>query len=400
MGKSIHFFGHSVFGQLTSLIDRNLIDHSIKLSGSDRFCKGFHTKDHLISMLFCCLSQSNSLREVVAGCLGLMGKAEQIGLSHLPKRSTLSDANAKRTPKVFELIYHKLLCQHRQFISDSRVKLQTDNPLFIIDSTSISLFKEILKSVGRKPISGQSKGGIKAHVLMDAQLGVPDLVWYTSAAATDVGILDKIPYKKGAIYVFDKGYNDYNRWLGIESAGSYFVTRLKENATYTTVEELEIADDIHSGVLKDELIALPIRKNGKPVESVKFRRIAFWDDEQKRVFSFVTNLKDFRADQIANLYKQRWQIETLFKSLKQNFPLKYFLGDNENAIIIQIWCALIANLLLVVLGNKIKRPWAFSNLVSFVRVHLFNLINIVSFLNEPEKDWQKDFFSQLSLFQT
>lgn len=306
-------------------------------------------------MLFCCLSHCNSLREVVAGCLGLLGKAEQIGLKHLPRKSTLSDANALRTPKVFEKIYHGILGQYRHFVSDSRLEAQLDHEVYIIDSTSISLFKDILKSVGRRPLSGKSKGGIKAHMLISASDCLPELVWYTSAAAHDVPLLDKVPYKKEAIYVFDKGYNDYERWEKITKAESYFVTRLRDSYTYQVQKELDIEDDLNPGVIKDEIIELPVRSNGKIVRTIPFRRVAFWDARENRLFVFVTNMFEVKPDQIANLYKQRWQIETLFRTLKQNFPLKYFLGNNENAIIIQIWTALIANLLLRIISNKIKK---------------------------------------------
>lgn len=400
MSKSIHFFSQTVFGQLISLIDRTVIESSVIESQSDRFCKGFTTKDHLISMLFSSLSQCNSLREVVAGCLGLLGKKEQIGLKHLPRKSTLSDANAQRTPKVFELIYQKLLKKYRQFITDSRLKKLLEKELFIVDSTSISLFKNILKSVGRRPVSGKCKGGIKAHVMINASEMLPELVWFTSAAANDVPMLDKIIYRKDAVYVFDRGYIDYLRWEKITLSGSYFVTRLKENATYQSLEELEIAEHIHPGILKDELIALPVRANGKIQRTIQFRRVAFWDQKENRLFIFVTNMLEVSADQIADIYKQRWQIETLFRSLKQNFPLKYFLGDNENAMVIQIWTALIANLLLRVISEKLTRNWAYSNLVSFTRVHLFNYINLISFLNNPEKDWEIEVQNQFSLFPT
>ena len=351
-------------------------------------------------MLFSSLSQCNSLREVVAGCLGLLGKKEQIGLKHLPRKSTLSDANALRTPKVFEMIYHGLLKQYRQFITDSRLKKLLEKELFIVDSTSISLFKDILKSVGKRPVSGKSKGGIKAHVMINASEMLPELVWFTSAAASDVPILDKIPYQKDAVYVFDRGYIDYLRWEKITLAGSYFVTRLKENATYQSLEELDIAEDVHDGILKDELIDLPVRVNGKIQRTIKFRRVAFWDQKENRLLVFVTNMLEVRPDQIADIYKQRWQIETLFRSLKQNFPLKYFLGDNENAMIIQIWTAIIANLLLRVISEKLTRTWAYSNLVSFTRIHLFNFINLISFLNNPEKDWEVEMQNQFSLFPT
>jgi hypothetical protein len=388
MSKSIHFFSQTVFGQLISLIDRKLIESCVSQTQSDRYCKGFTTKDHLISMLFSSLSQCSSLREVVAGCLGLLGKKEQIGLKHLPRKSTLSDANALRTPKVFEKIYLGLLSQYRHFISDSRLKIQLHNELFIIDSTSISLFKNILKSVGKQPVSGKSKGGIKAHMMINASEMLPELVWFTSAAASDVPVLDKVPYKKDAVYVFDKGYIDYLRWEKITQAGSYFVTRLKDNAIYESLQELELTDDVHSAILKDELIGLPVRKNGIVIRRIKFRRVAFWDEKECRLLVFVTNMLEVKPDQIADIYKQRWQIETLFRNLKQNFPLKYFLGDNENAIVIQIWSALIANLLLRIINKKITRTWAYSNLVSFTRIHLFNFINLINFLNDPEKDWE------------
>ncbi len=148
---------------------------------------------------------------------------------------------------------------------------------------------------------------------------------------------------------------------------------------------------IDPGVIKDEIIQLPIRTNGQTIRTIELRRVDYWDDEQKRIIICLTNLMEIEADVIPKLYKQRWQIETLFKQLKQNFPLKYFLGDNENAIKIQVWCVLISNLLLTIIQQQIKsKNWAFSNIVSFTRLHLFNYIHLVSFLENPEKDWEKE----------
>lgn len=132
-----------------------------------------------------------------------------------------------------------------------------------------------------------------------------------------------------------------------------------------------------------------MRVKGKIMGETRLRRVAYWDEEHQRLFAFLTNIEEMNPEQIAALYKLRWKIELLFKQLKQCFPLKYFLGDNENAITIQIWCALIANLLLTIIQHKVKkRTWAFSNLVSFVRLHLFNNIHLIRFLDDPEKDWQ------------
>ena len=399
MSKSIHFFGQSVFGQLISLIDRVKVGQAVRSTGADKFCKGFFTWDHLVSMLFCTVGQCTSLREVAGGCLGLKGKTEHLGLRKLPKRSTLSDANRLRTPQVFEKIYYSLLSQYQCFLSDSRFKKQIGKEVFLIDSTTISLFKAILKSAGRKPKTGKEKGGIKVHTLLKADERIPRLLWYSDASSNDINFWSRIDFQKDSIYVFDKGYIDYSRYEQLTKNDVYFVTRLQENATYESVKENDITDNTDSGVIKDEYIELPIRKNGKITRTVQMRRIAYWDQRGNRVFNFLTNLLDIDGGQIALLYKQRWEIETLFKQLKQNFPLKYFLGDNVNSIVIQIWCVLITNLLLTVINCRLKRKWAFSNIISFVRLHLFNYINLVRFLENPEKDWQKELFnSKLYLF--
>jgi len=149
----------------------------------------------------------------------------------------------------------------------------------------------------------------------------------------------------------------------------------------------------------DEIIEIEVKQD-KEISKLKVRKVKFYDRENKREFEFITNLFDLRADFIAALYKIRWQIELLFKQLKQNFPLKYFLGDNENAIKIQIYCVLIVNLLIAVIKKRLKRSWAFSNLVSFCKIHLFNYIQLMKFLENPEKDWiiDKGEAEQLSFF--
>lgn len=161
-----------------------------------------------------------------------------------------------------------------------------------------------------------------------------------------------------------------------------------DNAVYSIEEELYIDECIHSGVLGDQIIEITVDEQGKS-SKLKLRKVTFYDRVLKRKFEFLTNLFEMRADLIAAIYKLRWQIELLFKQLKQNFPLKYFLGDNENAIKIQIYCALIVNLLLTVVQKQLKRSWSFSNLVSFCRIHLFNYLHLTRFLENPEKDWRR-----------
>lgn len=399
MDKTTHFFGHSVFGQLISLIDQLIITSTAKKCNSDRYIKKFKTKDHLISMLFCVFAKCSSLREVSGAMLGLSGKTNHFQLDNIPYRSTLSDANKRRDASVFGIIYNKLLRKYGHLLSDSRIKDVIDKQIEIFDSTVISLFQDILKCVGRKPESGKRKGGIKVHTVINVDQTVPKMVWFTSAATHDHILLEKLKLDSNTIYVFDKGYNDYKAFRRFNKAGTGFVTRIKDNAVYDIIEQQEIEEYIHSGVLNDDIIEITITEDSDE-SKLKLRKIKFYDRVLKRKFEFLTNLIDMRPDMIAAIYKLRWQIELLFKQLKQNFPLKYFIGENENAIKIQIYCALIANLLMTVIQKKLKRKWSFSNLVSFCRIHLFNYIHLLRFLENPDKDWKKTQHNieQLALF--
>ncbi len=388
MDKSTHFYGNSVFGQLISLIDPQIISGSSKALNSDRYVKKFTTKDHLISMLFCAFAKCTSLREVSGAMLGLSGKTKHFQLTHIPKRSTLSDANQKRSSEVFGNIYNKLLVQYGNVFSDSRIKDVINKQIEIFDSTTISLFKDILKCVGRNPADGKKKGGIKVHTVINVDEALPKLVWFTEAAKNDHVLMDKLKMDSNTIYVFDKGYNDYKAFKKFCDNQTGFVTRIKDNAVYQIVQDNEIEEHIHSGVLEDQIIELEVKESSN-ASKLGLRKIRFYDRTLKREFEFLTNLFEMRADLVSAIYKLRWQIELLFKQLKQNFPLKYFLGDNENAIKIQIYCALIANLLMIVIQKQLKRAWAFSNLVSFCKIHLFNYIHLIRFLENPDKDWQK-----------
>ena len=399
MSKSTHFFGQSVFGQLISLIDPTIITKAAIDNKSDYYVKRFKTKDHLISMLFCVFAKCTSLREVSGAMLGLSGKTKHFKLETLPYRSTLADANNRRDADVFASIYQMLLARYGHHFSDSRIRDVIKKQIEIFDSTTISLFQDIMKCVGRKPASGKRKGGIKVHTVMNVDEAVPKMVWFTHASASDHTLLNKLKPDANTIYVFDKGYNDYKAFNRFSKTGTGFVTRIKDNAVYELVEQHHIEENIHSGVLEDVTIELTVKEDGKE-EKLKLRKVTFYDRVLKRKFEFLTNLFEMRADLVAALYKLRWQIELLFKQLKQNFPLKYFIGDNENAIKIQIYCALIANLLMTVVQKQLKRRWSFSNLVSFCKIHLFNYINLLQFLENPEKDWQKheNNNGQLNLF--
>jgi hypothetical protein len=397
MNKSNNFSGQPIIKQLLKLISPSSITRTVSQHNSDRYYKRFKTYDHLVTMLYATLSGVSSLRELSTILLACEGRIGHLNLKYFPKRSTLSDANKNRSAQVFASIYYSLFNTYRMFLSDSSPLSLPVKHLKIVDSTTISLFSDILKGVGRNPINGKKKGGIKMHTMINALEDVPCLIRFSSAATHDHTFLKDLNLEKGSFVVFDKAYNDYLQYLQWTENDIYFVTRQKDNAVYKSVVEFDLSDTTSNAVLKDERIC--VQKKEKTIE---LRRIAYWDSKKEKVYEFISNNFELESAKIADIYKHRWQIETMFKRLKQNFPLKYFLGDNQNAIEIQIWCGLIIQLLMLVIQRKTTRKWACSNMVSMVRFHLMTYIDLFKFLENPNKQWKelttKPPDKQLSLF--
>ena len=402
MSKSTHFNGQPIFNQMLSFLNKSEIRKIAKHNNAERYVKKFDTYSHVVVMLFAIFKNHYSIREIVMSLYSNAHKLVHLGLTYLVKRSTFSEANARRDSVNFEQIYQSVYDEHRLLLADTRLTEKEMKRLYIMDSTTIQLFQEILKGVGRTPLTGKKKGGIKVHTIIKADENVPFLIRFSEAIKHDRNFLDevlKIPI--GSIITFDRGYVDYAKYAEFTQAGIWYVTRLKINADYEAWGEHEIPEDADTGVLKDEKITLKYGKNKKQEHTT--RRIAYWDAQNERLFVFITNNFELSAETVCQIYKRRWQIELLFKQLKQNFPLKYFFGDNENAIKIQIWTALLANLLMTLVKSKVKRKWSFSNMVTFIRDQLMNYINVYSFLEDPEKSWEdiqnkKDVRYQNSLF--
>jgi len=397
MNKSTHFSGHPIIKQLLSLIPDSIISRTVDSFDSDRYYKTCKTREHLISMLYGVLSGVSSLRELSTVMLACEGKLSHLGLANFPKRSTLSDANSNRNSEVFASIYYALLDKYCKVLSDSSSLHLPVKQLKIVDSSTISLFSDILKGAGRNPINGKKKGGIKIHTMINAMEDVPCLVRFSSAATHDHTFLKELDLKKGSFVVFDKAYTDYEQYFEWTQQDIYFVTRQKENASYKSMKEFDPQEATPNNILKDEIIT--VEKNGRKIE---LRRVAYWDEGKNKIYSFISNNFLLSPKKICDIYKHRWQIETMFKRLKQNFPLKYFLGDNQNAIEIQIWCGLIIQLLMMVVQTKVNKKWAYSNMVSMVRLHLMSYINLFSFMENPTQKWDylttKPPDKQLSLF--
>ncbi|WP_130854987.1 IS4 family transposase [Olivibacter jilunii] len=398
MNKSNYFSGQPLVSQLIKFLDREEINRTAKKERSDRYYKKFHTYDHLVTMLMTVISGCSSLREISGLFLACQGRIGHLGLKDFPRRSTFAEANSKRSSDVFAKIYQKLYRRYRSFLPDSPNERLPVKDLYIVDSTTISLFSDVLRGVGRNPKEGKKKGGIKVHTMINSRKDVPSLVRFSSAATHDHVFLKELALKKGSFVVFDKGYVDYTQYASWDMEGVFFVTRQKENAVYKSLEQFTVHQKDAEGVMEDEVISIEVK--GRPL---LLRRVFYYDHENDNIYEFLSNNFELEATAIADIYRQRWQIESLFKRLKQNFPLKYFLGESQNAIEIQIWVSLIAQLILLVIKERTKRRWAFSNMVSFIRNHALTYINLYKFLDNPDVKWDRLTLgdqNQLNIFQT
>lgn len=337
-------------------------------------------------MLYCCFTGCKSIREVVTGMQVTFNKLQHLGMKSTPKRSTLADANKARSEEFFGRIYHNLYRRFYKSYPDSRKRNKgIFNRLFVIDSTTIQLFSDVMKGMGTKPISGRAKGGAKAHVLMKSDEDVPQFVDLTHATQNDKIILSAIFLKPGSIVVFDKGYNSYKQYDEWNKAKVTWVTRIQDDASYRVKKPLPVSEHARKkGVISDEIIVMG-RPSNKTTIKITARKIEYFHAESKKMLTFITNNMDFSPVTIADIYKERWQIEIFFRRVKQSYPLRYFLGDTENAIKIQIWCALITDLLVKIVHDRAQRHWSYANIASMIKLHLMSYVDIFRFLNNPEK---------------
>lgn len=390
MNQGNLFTGQPVMSQLLSLIPKPLVAELVEEYQADRYCKELYTYDHLVTMLYNAYGQCDSLRGLISGMQVHHHRLLHLGLLKTPCRSTLSDANTRRKEEFFGALFHRLHALHMGGLPDSLPKHKRMlERLFIMDSTTISLFTDAMHGVGRQPKTGRKKGGAKAHVLMRAQDDVPCFVRITEGKVNDKHMLRHAALPSGSIIVLDKGFNNYAHYQSWTGQGITFITRLNENATVRVVHDRELSQNQrHLGVLADQDVVLANTTNNTTTP-LQARTVTFHDREKDRIFVFLTNDLGHAPATIAALYKRRWQIELLFKRLKQGYPLRAFLGESPNAIKIQIWCALIADLLVKVVKDQVERAtsrrWAFSNITSIIRQHLGTYVDLIGFLRDPDK---------------
>ena len=381
MGKDTHFIGQPVYVQLLNLIDREKIKKISSCGGHDRYVKKLDGYTHLVAFLFAVLMHYDTLRELVIGMMAEANKLQHLGVDYLVRRSTLSDANNKRSSQFFRDVYKHLYNRYRHILSDSRLK-SWEQRLYILDSTTITLFSTILKGAGRNPKHGRKKGGIKAHCVIRYDEWAPWFVDFTSAATHDIRTLKGLHLPAGSFLAIDRAYIDYGELERLTAEGVWYVTKMKKNLSYEVRDSRML---VQPGGLVEMTTSTVLFRKGEVSHTA--RMIEYWTKDGKHA-TLLTNNFDLPESDIIKIYDHRWQIELLFKQLKQNFPLKYFYGESVNAIESQIWVTLIANLLLTVVQKNVRRKWAFSSLVTAVRQMLMYYVDLFPFLEAPEQTWE------------
>lgn len=366
----------SIFGQILQIFDKRDFLQVVRDTKAERAAKGFTCWDQFVAMLFCQLGQAHSLREICGGLATCLGKLKHLGIDDAPKRSTLSYANEHRPWQLYQKMFFHLLDKCQSMAKLQKRKFRFKNKLFSLDATVIELCLSLFDWATFR----QTKGAVKLHLLLDHDGYLPVFANVTEGDIHEINIARELSFPKGSILAIDMGYIDYALYSRWTNEGVYFVTRQKGNAAYRVVEEHRVPQ--HRNILKDQIIELTGYYARKDCP-YRLRRIEVWDKENNRTFVLLTNHLTFGATTVAAIYKERWQIEIFFKAIKQNLKIKSFVGTSKNALLIQIWTALIAILLLKFLRFRSSMNWSLSNLVAMLRYNLFTYRDLWLWLDNP-----------------
>jgi hypothetical protein len=367
---------NSIFGQILHIFDKRDFLRAVMETKAEHASKGFNCWDQFVAMLFCQLGQAHSLREICGGLATCLGKVKHLGIDDAPKRSTLSYANEHRPWQLYQKMFYHLLEKCQKKAQLQKRKFRFKNKLFSLDATVIDLCVTLFDWAKFR----QTKGAVKLHLLLDHDGYLPVFAAVTEGDTHEIKIARDIILPKGSIVAIDMGYTDYSLFARWKTQGIFFVTRQKDNAAYRVVEELQIPQN--RNILKDQIIEFTGYKARKNCPH-QLRRMEVWDKENERTIILLTNHLDFGATTVAAIYKDRWQIETFFKTIKQNLKIKTFVGTSKNALLIQIWTALITILLLRYLKFCSKLKWSLSNLIAMLRYNLFTYRELWLWLDKP-----------------
>ena len=334
-----------VFAQLLEYLDYDKFRHLVDKYDGNRYVKHLTCWNQLLALMFGQLSNRESLRDVIVALEAHQSKCFHLGLGRKPiAKTTLATANQNRDFRIFEEFAFYMMTQAREKRATDIFKL--GGKVYAFDSTTIPLCLSVFWWAKFR----KKKGGVKAHVLYDLEAQVPAFYHITTASVYDSKAMPEIPYETGAYYVFDRGYNNFGELYRIQRMESFFVVRAKSNLQYKCVRWKR---RMPKNILTDAEIELTVYKSRKDYPE-NLRLVRYYDEEQDREFMFLTNAMDLTAQQIADLYKNRWQIELFFKWLKQHVKIKKFWGTTENAVRIQISAAITTYCLVAVVQHDMQ----------------------------------------------
>lgn len=352
-------------------LPRGSFDKLIKQRNADKYCKHFKHWDHLIAMMYAQFINAAGLRPLETSFNCHSSHHYHLGTRRL-KRSTLADANEKRSEAVFRDVASWLMTQVA-----GTVRKEAKDLLYLLDSTSITLKGREFERWTQSNRTSRTQG-IKVHVLLNAKSIVPEWQAFSAANVNDVSLVDAIPLTPGALYVFDKGYCDYNWWHKIDSAGATFVTRFKYNAALSMEQENDIPAAAQTQILEDQIVRFKHvnSRRGGAVNNYRapLRRIVVARPDKDRPLILATNDLYSSAVEIAQRYKDRWGVELFFKWIKQHLTIKRFLGRSENAVRIQLLTALISYLLVVLYQKRHASTRSLWDFLCMIKATLFQRI--------------------------
>lgn len=371
----------TLFAQIISKLDRLAFNKLVKERQTDKHQKGYNSWTQLVSMLFCQFAKSQSVRDISNGLRSATGNLNHLGIEKAPSKSTISYQNKVRSWEVFKDYYFLLLKQLGQQAALKRVKFRIKPKIFLLDSTTISLCLSLFDWAKYKT----AKGAVKMHTLLDYDGNLPSYVNISDGKTADNKGAYEIPLVKRSVIVADRFYNDFSLLNIWDSNEVFFVIRHKENIQFNTIKEYELPKGRHEHILLDEIIELKGNESKKKYPK-RLRRVVVWDEKNRQKIELITNQMSWTANTIGDLYKARWDIEIFFRDIKQLLHIKSFIGTSQNAVMIQIWTALITILVLKALKAMAKHNWYLSNLVAFIRLNLFVKVDLQKWLNKPFDD--------------
>lgn len=384
----------NILSQLVQLLPHDVFNRIVKTYHSDKHSKGINSWTHLISMIFCHLGQASSVRDISNGLRSITGNLNHLGIRRAPCKSSLSYMNAHRDWHLFKDFYFVLLKQFESQWKGVRKGLpRLKRKIFLMDATTIPLCLSMFDWAKFR----SKKGGVKLHLVLDYDGCLPVFAQVTKARKHEVKIAQKLSFPPGSVIVFDMGYLDYSWLFNLDSSKVFFVTRLKDNADYSLLEDYKIDAKKDPYMLQDANIQLNGFYSSRHYPA-PLRIVRILDSITGKELIFLTNNFEWSPRTVADIYKERWNIEIFFKQIKQHLRIKSFIGTSENAVQIQIWTALITMLLLQYLKAQAQYGWHLSNLATFIRLNLFTKIVLMQWLNKPFLSNKEIVLHQIPIF--